>query len=140
MKKLLCLLLVALCFNCSDTGAPNACFDPNFVDETLNLDLPQYLSLKVPGGWEYAPSGHQGIVVFNLNGNQYKAFDRRCPEQGQTACGAMIVENNIILKCTCDNNEYNYLNGSPLTEGATCFAKEYLVQVISPSVIRITNF
>lgn len=140
MKKLFYLLIVTAFINCSDGEPPNSCFTPNVVDETLNLDLPQFINLRVPGGWSYAPGGHRGLVIFNLNGSQFKAFDRRCPEQDQASCAPMIVENNIILKCTCDDNEYNYLNGSPLTTGATCFAKEYLVRVVSPTVIRITNF
>lgn len=140
MKKLFYLFIIVAFTNCTDGGIPNECFPTNVVDETLNLDLPQFINLRVPGGWSNAVGGHRGIVVFNLNGSQFKAFDRRCPEQDQSTCGPMIVENSIILKCTCDDHEYNYLNGSPLTEGATCFAKEYLVRVISPTVIRITNF
>lgn len=140
MKKLFYLFLIIICFGCSGNGVINNCFTNNFVDETLNLDLPQYINLKVPGGWSYAVGGHRGIAIFNLNGSQFKAYDRLCPEQDQTSCTPMVVENSIILKCTCDENEYNILNGSPLTSGGTCFAKEYLVQVISPTVIRITNF
>ncbi|MFY0602834.1 MAG: hypothetical protein JXQ93_02720 [Flavobacteriaceae bacterium] len=139
MKKRYLLLLMITCLNCSDSGVVNNCFPNNFVDETISLDLPQFINLRVPGGWGYANGGLAGLVIFN-QGNNFKAFDRRCPEQDQSSCASMIVENDIILKCTCDDNEYNYLNGSPLTSGATCFAREYRVQVISSTVIRITNF
>lgn len=139
MRKLYYLFLIITCLGCSDSGIVNNCFPNNFVDETLNLDLPQFINLRVPGGWGYAEGGIRGLVIFKL-GNSFKAFDRRCPETDQSLCTAMVVENDIILKCTCDDYEYNYLDGSPLTSGATCFAKEYNVQVISSTIIRITSF
>jgi nitrite reductase/ring-hydroxylating ferredoxin subunit len=140
MKRLFYLLLTLTCFGCGNNGVVDSCFPTIFVDQTLNLDLPQFINLKVPGGWSYANANQRGLAIFNLNGTQFKAYDRKCPEQDQSACSPMVVENSIILKCTCDDNEYNILNGSPLTSTGTCFAKEYLVQVISPTVIRITNF
>ncbi|QMU62931.1 MAG: hypothetical protein GKR88_00690 [Flavobacteriaceae bacterium] len=139
MKRFFYFLLIATC-SCSNDGVADSCFTNIIVEEIINLELPQFINARVPGGWSYTTGGHNGIVIFNLNGSQFKAYDRRCPEQDQATCSPMIVENSIILKCTCDANEYNILNGSPLTQDATCFAKEYAVQIITPTVIRITNF
>lgn len=140
MKKALLILLFVQLVSCSNEGNLNPCFTNISVDETINLDLPQYINLRVPGGWSYAPGGHQGLVVFNLNGSQFKAFDRLCPEETPSNCSRMTVENSIKLICACNNHEYNILNGSPLTSGGTCFAKEYFIDVVNGAVLRITNF
>lgn len=139
MKGLICFLLIICIISCNSSGSNNNCFPDNFVDVTVDLSLPEFIDLNVPGGWSYTNGGLKGLVIFR-SGNNFKAFDRRCPEQDQASCAAMEVENNIILKCSCDGNEYNSLNGSLLVGEGSCFAKEYLVQQISSSVIRITNF
>tara|TARA_R110002073_G_scaffold108336_5_gene243445 strand:+ start:13241 stop:13663 length:423 start_codon:yes stop_codon:yes gene_type:complete len=140
MKRFLFLLSTVLFLGCTTSGDTNDCFPFITVGETVNLDLPQYIDLQVPGGWEYAPGGHQGLIIYNLNGVQFKAFDRLCPGENISSCSQMIVDTNLRILCQCDDSEYNILNGSPLTAGSSCFAKEYLVENLNGSVLRITNF
>ncbi len=140
MKKVILVLLCVVCNSCSNDANINTCFSNISVSETIDLNLPQFINLRVPGGWSYANGGHQGIVVFNLNGSQFKAFDRRCPEESPSNCSQMTVENSIKLDCACNNHQYNILNGSPLTSEGTCFAKEYFVDNINGTVLRISNF
>lgn len=104
------------------------------------MNLPQHLNLRIPGNWGYVSGGHQGIIVYNINGTQFKAFERLCPQENPSSCSQMIVENNIRMKCQCNNHEFNILNGSPLTSGVECFAKEYFVENLNGTVLRITNF
>ena len=141
MKKALFLLFTVLFLSCtSGSGNDNNCFPFIAVNETINLNLPQFIDLQVPGGWAYAPGGHQGLIIYNLNGVQFKAFDRLCPGQNISSCSQMIVDSNLRILCQCDDSEFNILNGSPLTTGVTCFAKEYLVENLNGSILRITNF
>jgi len=140
MKKLIFLLITVLLVSCTDSGNDNNCFPFVSVNETINLELPQYIDLNVPGGWAYAPGGLQGLIVYNLNGVQFKAYDRLCPGQNISSCSQMIVDSNLRILCQCDDVEYNILNGAPLTDGAECFANEYLVENLNGSILRITNF
>ena len=139
MKKAALLLLTILFFRCTESGNNNDCFPFVQVNETINLDLPQFIDLQVPGGWVYAPGGFQGLIVYNLNGVQFKAYDRLCPGENVSACSQMVVDSNLRILCQCDNTEFNILNGAPLSPGVECFANEYLVENLG-SVLRITNF
>jgi nitrite reductase/ring-hydroxylating ferredoxin subunit len=140
MKKVLFLLMTVLFFGCTENGNDNNCFPFISVNQTINLELPQYIDLNVPGGWAYAPGGLQGLIVYNLNGVQFKAYDRLCPGENISSCSQMVVDSNLRILCQCDNTEYNILNGAPLTAGGACFANEYLVENLNGSILRITNF
>lgn len=139
MKKIVFLITLVLSLGCTDNAINNDCFPFITVNETINLDLPQFIDLQVPGGWAYTSGGLQGLIIYN-NGTQFKAFDRSCPGQTISSCSQMIVDPNLRIVCPCDDSEYNILNGAPLTDGSTCFANEYLVNTINGSVLRITNF
>jgi len=140
MKKVLFLFLTVLFFSCTQSGNDNNCFPFVNVNETINLELPQFIDLNVPGGWAYAPGGLQGLIVYNLNGVQFKAYDRLCPGENISSCSQMVVDANLRILCQCDNTEYNILNGAPLSSGGECFANEYLVENLNGSILRITNF
>lgn len=140
MKRATFLIITLLFLSCTQSGDNNNCFPFVSVNETVNLDLPQFIDLNVPGGWAYTTGGLQGLIVYNINGNQFKAFDRLCPGQNVSSCSQMIVDNNVRILCQCDDSEFNILNGQPLTAGVECFAKEYLVENLNGSILRITNF
>lgn len=140
MKKLILVLFAISLFSCSDNTSNNDCVPFIQVNETINLDLPRYIDLQVPGGWAYGVGGHQGLILYNINGVQFKAYDRLCPGENLSGCSQMIVDSNLRILCQCDDTEFNILNGSPLTPGASCFAQEYLVENLTGSVLRITNF
>ena len=140
MRKFLFLSVIFLFLGCSNNRVENDCFPFINVNETVNLDLPQFIDLQVPGGWAYTNGGIQGIIVYNLNGVQFKAFDRFCPGQNLSSCSQMIVDENLRILCQCDNSEFNILNGAPLTQGVNCFANEYLVENLNGSILKISNF
>ena len=140
MKKIFFLAAIVLSLGCTNNAIDNNCFPFITVNETINLDLPQFIDLQVPGGWAYTSGGLQGLIVYNLNGVQFKAFDRLCPGQNLSSCSQMTVESNLRIICSCDGSEFNILNGAPLTEGGTCFANEYLVDNVNGSLLRITNY
>jgi len=140
MKKFLFLVSTILILGCTSNGVENDCFPFITVNESVNLDLPQFIDLQVPGGWAYTSGGLQGLIIYNINGVQFKAFDRLCPGQTISSCSQMIVDSNLRILCQCDDSEFNILNGAPLTEGTNCFANEYFVENLNGSLLRITNF
>jgi len=66
MKKFLFLVSTILILGCTSNSVVNDCFPFITVNESVNLDLPQFIDLQVPGGWAYTSGGLQGLVVFNL--------------------------------------------------------------------------
>ena len=144
MVKKIILLCVTICFfSCSDDNGNNDVLPSVNINETINLDLPQYIELQVPGSWAYAPGGIKGIkglIIYNINGTQYKAYERSCPHLSPSSCSQMVIENSIKMVCPCDNSKFNILNGSPLTDRINNAAREYLVTPINGNTLRITNF
>lgn len=140
MRKVLLLLSFFILFSCTKEVQNNDILPVVMVSETVDLNLPEFINLQVPGGFAYMSGGIKGIIIYNVNGTQFKAFERSCPHLAPASCTQMTVENGIKMVCSCDNSEFNILNGAPLTSGIAYFAREYLVTNINGSVLRITNF
>ena len=141
MKKIIFAFIIILVFsNCTSNTQNNDILPYIPVDETVDLSLPKYVDLNVPGGWAYGEGGIKGIVIYNINGTQFKAFERAAPHIQPSACSQMVVENGLRMRCLCDDSEFNILNGAPLTEGVKYSAREYLVTNFTGTILRITNF
>lgn len=137
---MLSLLFLTALISCTKSSIENDLLPNITVNETVNLNLPKFINLQVPGGSAYISGGVNGIVIYKLNNNEFKAFDRACPHLPVSSCTQMVIKNTIKLVCPCDDSEFNILNGSPLTEGITHYAREYLVTVFNANTLRITNF
>lgn len=141
MKKILFAIITLIIFsNCTGNSQNNDILPYVQVNETINLSLPEGQDLNVPGGWTTIQGGLSGIILYNINGNQFKAFERAAPHIPRSSCSQMVVENNIRMRCPCDDSEFNILNGAPLTDGISYSAREYLVTNLNGTVLRITNF
>ena len=138
MHKLFLLLVLAVFFSCEKNDTNDVLPDV-FVDETVNLNLPQYIDLQIPSGSAYTKGGIKGIVIRNTGGTPlYKAFDLACPNNDCTT--PMTFDGSLRLKCACDNSEYSIIDGSPQTAGNIHFAREYNVIVSGSSTLYIRNF
>lgn len=139
MHKLFLLLLPVLFLSCEKNDT-NDILPDVFVDETINLNLPQFIDLQTPSGFAYVNGGIKGIVIQNTGiGNPpYKAFDRACPNND--CATPMNFDGSLKLKCPCDNSEYSIIDGSPQTTGNIHFAREYKVIVLNESTLNIRNF
>ena len=141
MKKFFFVIITVLVISsCTNNNQNNDILPFIPVNETINLSLPAYVNLTVPGGWAYASGGISGVIVYNINGTQFKAYERSAPHISPSSCSQMVVENSIRMKCPCDDSEFNILNGAPLTDGVSHSAREYLVTNLNGTVLRITNF
>ena len=140
MKKAILLVIISHLFlGCSDNENSNKNpYIPNYnFSVDLNLNLPLYANLKSPGnGIYYANAGAKGLIVFN-SGSGYNAFDAACPNQEISSCSTMTIK-GINALCACDNKEYNLFTGQATT-AATYPMKQYRVQVVSETLIRIYN-
>lgn len=138
MRKLLLLFVLLFSISCEKNETNDILPEFSF-NETINLNLPQYIDLQVPGGWAYTNGGIQGIIIQNtgIGSPPYKAFERACPNYD---CNSpMVFDGSLKLKCTCDDSEYSIYDGSPQTQGNHHFAREYRVTQ-SGSTLNISNF
>lgn len=134
-------LVIFLIFSCNTEGdEENNLLPVVTVDETIFLNNPEYINLQVVGGWAYSQGGISGIIIYHYSSNSYVAFERSAPHLSPQLCSKMTVKNGIIMSCSCDNSEFNILNGAPLTEGVNYQARQYRVSILSSNTLRITNF
>lgn len=142
--KLLSVLFVLLALlSCKEDDEVNEdnpfLLDP-LVDLRLNLNLPEYNSLNFPSGSVIiAQQGIKGIVIYNINNEQYSAFELSDPNHVPNSCSRMMVE-DIIASCPCpdDSNSYNIVTGQPFENSGVYPMQAYRV-VRSGNTIRVTN-
>lgn len=139
MRKFTAILLIITAFSCGKNDNPdNAPIVP--VDVYINMSLPQYQSLNVPGGWAYANGGVKGILVYRRDQTEFVAYDRNCTYQGQNSCGAVEVDSsNILADCNCDGSVYNIYDGSVTQGPATLPLRAYNTYFDGNFTLRVYN-
>jgi len=140
MRKFLLLGLIIFLFSCEENETIDLLPEVP-VDVIVNLNLPQYIELQIPGTWDDSTSGGiKGIFIQNtgIGTPPYKAFELACPNNDCKL--AMKFDGSLIFKCSCDKSEYSVIDGAPQTEGNSQFAREYRVIQINGSTLNITNF
>lgn len=99
---------------------------------SINPNSTQFLELNTVSGWVYLdekpsvyiPPQSRGIIVWRMDLNTFKAFERqppndpfKCCNQDHSVCGKLVVGDNYpFVKDTCTGNLYQLLDGS-LFEG-----------------------
>ncbi|TYP97896.1 hypothetical protein C7447_10362 [Tenacibaculum adriaticum] len=121
--------------NCGSETVVNNCFLGISINETINLSNPEFIDLQVPGSHATTVLQGRNIIIIRRTSSEYKVFDLQCPE-GE--CSSPMTFDGLKLICSCDQKEYNSLNGSPI-DGEGCFALEYNVLHTSSSTLQITR-
>ncbi|MCF6297623.1 MAG: hypothetical protein L3J08_06520 [Flavobacteriaceae bacterium] len=134
------ILLTLFLTSCSSTGVDDNSLLPNIpVNEEIFLNNPQFINLQVVGGWAYTQGGISGIIIYHSGIDTYTAWERSAPHHTPQACSKMTVKNSIVMFCSCDESEFNILNGAPLTDGVKYPARQYRTVLVGHT-LQITNF
>lgn len=93
-------------------------YDLTFRQE-IPLNLPQYDGLRFAGGaLTLTALGHKGVHVFNLNGNDFLAWEASCPNHTPSDCSRTEIS-GVLAECACENYRYSLATGQLLTETNT---------------------
>ncbi len=130
MKNIFIAILFLAFASCSDDNIDSNRFLPNVsVNESINLNLPQYANLHIPGGFAYAEGGIRGLVIY-YSGTGYVAFDRACPHIELQSCSTMDVDDSgLFMVCPCDGERFQIINGAPENSNIRYAARAYTVTV-----------
>ena len=152
MNKYLLIISIALLLKFSSCKPENVydttCFIPDVgVNETINLDLPEYYRLRDLGEYILLSSGNRGIFLVHNYDDVYYAIERTCTYQSDLDCSTIFVDSlNLQLRCgsyadtgfvECCTSKF--LFDSRVSEGpARCNLKTYRVN-LSGNTLYINN-
>jgi nitrite reductase/ring-hydroxylating ferredoxin subunit len=120
--------------------------NPYLVDlrfqRELNLSLPLYNSLNFVGGSILLRDlGINGVIVFNLNGTTFLAWEATCPNHLPKACSALSIT-GVLAECSCEQFQYSLATGQLLNPTEALNPPQgllfYQVQNFN-GTLRITN-
>lgn len=127
--------LVFLIFLANLTGCePDLSDDPipyqPFPDIIINLNLPEYFSLKVDGGYTIMDGGVRGIIIYRVNSNQYLAFERNCSFHPNDACATVDVEiTGLNMIDPCCGSTFSFSNGAVISGVAWRPLRQYYTEL-----------
>ena len=108
------LLLLALCGCGKDKIDRNPYFSSVNFNINLNLNLPSYDNLRyAAGAASISQGGISGILVFNLNGNDFLAWEASCPNHVIKECSRLSIT-GVLAECSCEGFEYSLATGQLL--------------------------
>jgi len=111
MRKTIFLLIILLACACkSDDDNRNNPFLPDVTFSfQINLNLPQYVNLRVPGGVfvdRVEGRGIKGIIIYNQNNDQFFAYELSDPNIIPSDCSALVVEGTRASSDCGNENTY----------------------------------
>ena len=93
--------------------------NPYLVDvrfqREINLSLPSYNNLNFVGGSILLNDiGINGVMVFNLNGSTFLAWEATCPNHLPENCSKLTI-NGVLANCSCEDYQYSLATGQLLS-------------------------
>ena len=104
-----------LLYNCSERPIDRNPYltDIRFQKE-FNLSLPLYSNLNYVGGrLLIEDEGINGIILFNLNGSSFLAWEATCPNHLPESCSKLGIE-GVLAFCDCESFQYSLATGQLL--------------------------
>ena len=142
MKHFLGLFLLILTFSgcSSDDDLRQNPYLPHLnFSVSFDLSLPEYNQLNFPGNKFVTRNyGINGIVIFNLNNDQYMAFELTDPNHVPQSCSSLTVQGTEAT-CSCDDgNKYTIITGQLIAGEGEYSLKPYRVERAG-NVLRVSN-
>ncbi len=144
MKNRFLFLLVSLlslsCSKSDDKQDQNPYLTDPAVSMSLNLNLPEYNTLKFPGNYVVTGQGIKGIVVYCVSENNYLAFDLTDPNHTPSNCSRMELD-GVVASCPCtnDGNEYFITSGQHTTDPGGKYPMQQYSARLSGNNVVISN-
>lgn len=151
MKKLLTAFLsstiIILLFSTSCNKRKDENMIPNVaVSIRVNMDLPLYNELLVPGNYIYLNGGNKGITLFHGFDEEFYATDRMCPYQPFDECSRVEIDSNYTFRCgsmqngvfqKCCDSKFQY--DGQLSNGPSLFPLKTYRVYKNGNIIDISN-
>ena len=108
----------------------------------INLNLPQFDQLRYAGGsMKINQGGLNGVLVFNINGENFVAWEATCPNHIPEECSKLEIL-GLLSQCKCENYKYSLANGqliNPVENQKTNYPMHYYSTLFSNNQLIISN-
>ncbi|MBR9831902.1 hypothetical protein GYB57_07140 [bacterium] len=136
--RLTTLLFILMAIGCDD-NTTNSNIPNVAVNIYLSLQDPEFIDLTVPSGSVNVTGGSRGIVVYRVNEDEFKAYDRHCTYAPSSSCGIVEMENSgVSLRDNCCGSVFSIFSGYPSQGPAMVPLKEYRTS-FDGNTLRIYN-
>ena len=110
-----------------------------YVNEHIDLSLPEHSDLAVPGSAIFVKGGVEGIIIYHGVGDDYKVYDRNCSYEPSLACSVIDSVNSGIAYCGCCASAFLISkNGEAINAPALLPLKMYNWS-LDNNILRISN-
>ncbi|HEY9004629.1 hypothetical protein [Ohtaekwangia sp.] len=124
-------------FSCSSDLSDDAMPYVHFPDIVINLNLPQYNSLRTVG-YQGINGGVRGIIIHRESPTTYHAVDRNCSYQPNNACASVDIHSSgLYLIDPCCGSSFNF-DGTPTGSPAWRSLQKYQTK-LDGSILTITD-
>lgn len=133
------LLFTANCDKDSNRRNVNPYLPQYSFSVSINMNLPQYASLRTPMNpvsVNLEGAGISGLIVMRVSDTDYRCWEAACPNQYPTPCSRMTFDpGDINCECSCENFNYSLLTGI----GGGSYTMQPYRYEIQGDVIRVYN-
>ena len=132
----LSLLIISTFFSCNKK---EDYIQDVYVNEFIDLTLPEYDELKTSGNSIFVDGGVEGIIIYHGIGNEYKAYDRNCSYQPSLSCSVIDSVSSGIAYCGCCPSAFLINNnGESINAPALLSLKSYNLS-LENNILRVFN-
>ena len=123
----------------------SSCIDRNdyikdvYVNIEVPLNQPEYSDLDAIGNSIFISGGVRGIIIYHLNVNDYRAFDRNCTFEPSTECAYIDSINSTIASCSCCESKYLIDQDGVTANGPALLPLKQYYTSYSGGILKITN-
>lgn len=133
------MLLVTSFSSCAPDVSDDAIPFVPFADIIVNLNLPEYASIKLDGGYKYINGGVRGIILYRKNASTYIAYERNSSYHPNEACATVEVHSSgLYIIDPCSNSTFDLSTGNAAGGLATRPLRQYVV-LLSVFELTITD-
>lgn len=139
-KAALCVIIFLVLAGCKPELTDDAIPWQPFDIIQINLNLPQYISLKSDGTYIYLNDGGvRGIILYHQSGNNYLAYERNCSFEPNSACATVEVHaSTLYMFCACCSSSFEFTTGYPTGGPAWRPLRQYETS-LNASTLTITD-
>ena len=144
ISLLLFLSSLLMIFSCKKENDQNSNLNsPNNgipVNVYLTAGTPQFMPLNIVTGHIYVQGGNKGILVYRKSQNEFLAFERNCPHDGNSNQNAIVSVTNdqITLIDSICGSKFLITDGS-IVNGPTAFPLLQYNTTFDGTTLRIYN-